>query len=376
MNILLIFLYKIVIGNKYKKETQMKKLNLFFTSIMFVSVFLFSCSSDDDSPAVDDGANAEEREIPVAELTSGITIPGAKMETGTPPSPSGALNFVTSTAQKEAFLNNGFNISFTSTGAVAGAYIQFQDVNGNAVPGYFDIPSTAFNNGDGNKTSGIKGKKKTLFTSKMNEEGELEINVDFEETVSPGKFCYAICIYDAEGNISQIEEVCVEVESWGGNTTIVGEWIFDREEPTDPENNDTTTIQCENGSTLTDIPYNMEEKDEWIFVLNEDGSYYETYDEKGKNLDIQQSQTSCTAVYTNEYMYNDKYSGNWAFNEEAGTLTVVDFKYENLLNTEQNEEYTDGSLYFEGAKVEVIDGELVITGLDGDPNEKVIFKRK
>ncbi|WP_103864384.1 hypothetical protein [Aquimarina sp. I32.4] len=357
----------------------MKKLNLFFAGVLLASVCLFSCSSDDDNK--DNGAPAgdnvaEEREIPVSELKSGVTIPVGKLESGTPPTPTGTMNFSINTTQQEAYLTKGFNISFSSTDQVAGAYIQFKDVNGTPIEGYYDVQE--FITSGGGKSAAIKGRKNAVITSKMNE-GNLEIDVDFAATVAPGRFCYDICIYDEQGNISQIEEVCVEVEAWGGNDAIAGEWIFDREEPNDIENEIGATIECENGETLTDVPYNQEEKDVWIFVLNADGTYYESYDEKGKSLDNTASATNCSAVYTNEYEYKEKYSGNWAYNEENETISIVDFKHENLTtNTVDN--YEEGEVYFEGDKVEVINGELVITTIynEGgvDVTEKIIFKRK
>ena len=356
----------------------MKKLNSLFALIFVTSLFLFSCSDDDNNNT--DTSSSEDREIPVTELTNGITISGAKLKTGTPPSPTGNLDFQISTVEQQAFLNNGFNISFTSTGNITGAYIQFKDVNGNNADGYFDIPSTAFGTDNGGKISGIRGKKSTFSKTKINEE-DLQINVDFEESIAPGKFCYAICIYDADGNISQIQEICVEVDAWGGNASIADEWIFDREEPEDIENGDTATINCQNGSTLTDIPYNKVEKDDWILVLNENGTYYEIYEEKGARLDIQESEVTCSPTYNDIYEYHEKYSGNWAYNEEAKTITVIDFKYEDLLDSNNNEEYPEGYVYFENTKIEVISGELVITDTYNDGNgdiviEKIIFKRK
>ncbi|GGX07286.1 hypothetical protein [Aquimarina muelleri] len=354
----------------------MKKLNLLFTTVFLVSTFLLSCSSDDNG----NSGESENNQISIEQITNGVTIAGAKLETGTPPSPTGLLNFEISKTEQDGFLNNGFNISFASTGQIKGAYIQFKDVNGNNSNGYYDVPKEAFGNSDGVKISSINGKKKVSLRTKINGEGDLQINVDFKESVPVGKFCYAICIYDANGNISQVEEVCVQVNSWGGNSAIVGEWIFDREEPADIENGATTTIECENGNTLTDVAYNMEEKDEWVFVLNEDGTYYETYDEKGKRLDAQASSLNCTAVYTETYEYKDKYSGNWSYDNEKKTITVVDFKYEDLINAAESEEYPDGSVYFEAAKIEIIAGELVITDSYNDGNitvtEKIIFKRK
>ncbi len=372
----------------------MKKVSLLFASIFLASTFLISCSSD-DSPADQGGGdgdptgggdptteeNIEDREIPISELQSKITIENGTFIAGKEaPAPNGTLDFQLGITEQEGLLNSGFDIVFSSTSAtVKGAYVVLKDVNGNNVDGYFDA---GFSNNSGGKTATIKKGRKATVNGKMAEENELTVNVNFDASLQPGKFCYAICIYDEAGNISQIQEVCVNIEAWGGNTDIVGEWIYNRSEGTvivTPDN--TTDISCENGQSITNVSTYIEERDTWTLTLSEDGIYVEVYDELGQRLDYLQSEKDCEAVYF-EDVDLDKYSGNWAYNEQAKTLTTIDFMYEDLLDATNNETYPDGSVYFEGAKVEIVNAELRITETfddNGDgitETETYIFKRK
>ncbi|MEM1136683.1 MAG: hypothetical protein AAGI07_12675 [Bacteroidota bacterium] len=363
----------------------MKKFYLSIIALLTIGLYLSSCSDEDNDEVnpLSEGevlANTqnqtEERAIPVAQLASGIAIENGTKKNGTAPVPTGSLDFQINTENQEAFLNSGFTINFSSTDNVAGAYIQFKDAEGNNIDGYFDVPLTSiFAN-----ARITKNKKSKIQRKRTTEDEGIEIDVDFSTAIEAGTFCYDICVYDDNGNISQIEEVCVEVEAWGGNATIVGEWIFDRYDPIDEdEETFTQTIYCENGDSIENVAYYIQEESEWTFVLNADGSYYERYDEVEKSIDFDESVENCTAIYET-IEEDEKYSGYWAFNEAAGTLTVIDFKYENLSFPEENEEYDEGDLYFEGVKAEVIAGELVLTETfteDGETiTEKVIFKKK
>lgn len=359
----------------------MKKLN-FLLALMVAFGFVFSsCSDDENGPALTEEeqlANeqnaAEEDKIPVSTLSEGIIIEGATINDGTPPTPNSDLNFNLSTDKQEAFQGSGFTILFTSTDAIEGAYIVFKDVDGTASDSYFDVPYTSFNGGRISKKT-KKSNVLSLSNSRVTEDG-IEIDIDFGAEIPAGQFCYDICLYDAANNVSQAQTVCVTVEAWGGNASIVGEWIFDRYEPADIEENNIDTLYCTNDNTLVYDYSTSEIRSEWTFALNQDGSYFELYDDVYKELDYQKSITDCELIYSEEQSEQDKYSGFWAFNEEDQSLTVVDFKYEDLLDPLQNEEYEDGSVYLEGVKAEVINDQLVLTDSDDGELYKLYFNRK
>ncbi|GAA4276020.1 hypothetical protein [Aquimarina mytili] len=361
----------------------MKKVNLLFASLFLATLFFTSCSSDDDAPTPNLGGETD-NEITVADLDTGILIDGKGTEVnpiqGTPPSPTGTLNFGVGENNRIGILNDGFNIKFSSTDAIEGAYVQFRDANGNASENYYNIPKAAFDTDGGNRSANVNSSnKKARISAKMVEENTFEIDVDFSESLEPGEFCYAICVYDAQGNISVIEEVCVEINAWGGNDALVGEWIFDRYEPS--EDNESTTIICDNQQELPNVLYRLLIKDNWTFMLNQDGTYVETFDREQRDLDFQTTRLNCEATYYSEATTtNDKYYGNWAFNSEKKTFTAVDYKYENLINSTV-ENFEEGDIYYEGVQIEVTSNELKITETYEDASgatqlETAIFKRK
>lgn len=333
--------------------------HLFLMTLL--SFLTFSCGKNDDNSSTTNEDLAqkqnetENRIIPVSELNSGIRIDGALSKTGTPPSPNGNLNFQINTEKQEAFQEYGFNIKFSTTDEIAGAYILFQDTDGNLLDNYLDVPLSALESG---KTSNTKtpivskksSKKQNLLTG-----DDYIVDVDFDN-ILPGNFCYDICLYDVNGNISVIQNVCVEVEAWGGNFEIIGEWIYDS---SNDDNTYTQEIPCANGDTVI---ANFNDEETWTLVLNADGSYYETYKGIENVIDYEATLNSCTLISSKEN-YEDKYLGNWAYNEDKETFTIIDFRYENVLNASENNDYLDGSVYFNGdnTTAKIVSGNLVIT---------------
>lgn len=355
------------------------KFTLLLTSFICLT---FSCSKDDNnsSGSSEDIAKAqnetENRTIPTSEIESGVRIEGATSKPGLPPSPNGSLDFQISTDKQEAFQEAGFDIQFSTTSNIEGAYILFQDSEGNKLNNYLDVPlSSLQGKKSANKRTKVSKKHNKLSTSnKVSTENDYILDVDFDN-ISPGTFCYEICLYDDNGNISAIQNICIEVEAWGGNSSIVGKWIFDRTAD-ETEENGSTSIDCESGETITVNYRSNNDKETWILVLNADGTYYETYEGSEEYIDYDASRSSCSAVYETS-IYEDKYSGNWAYNEDKETLTIIDFKYEDLLDASENETYPDGSVYFDGINTtaNVVAGELVIVDYFDNDTETLIFKK-
>ncbi len=367
----------------------MKKLKIISASIIGLTLLFSSCSDSDSdennatntgNPAVASEQNLQEEEpITITELKEGIKIDGALVETGTPPSPNSDIDFSLTESSSEAFQESGLNIGFNSTTNVAGAYIQFKDVNGNATGEYFDVPSNQFDFENSSRKV-LKRSKRRSSKKEINVSTENNIIVDFENSIPAGEFCFDICIYDAENNISQIIERCITVEAWGGNSSIVGEWVLDFEgnldnivDGLDDLNIDfdeiTFPFNCNNGNEI-DIDY-PDTSSIHTLVFNQDGSYYETYIGNESIFDDNTTAETCSPTFfTNDF--NDRYFGNWAYNEEAEELTVIDFGYENLINPNGNISWPDGAIYFEAVQVVVENNKLVIT----EDNYTLIFRRK
>lgn len=335
-------------------------------AIVAVMGFVTSCSDDADSvdpqaQLADEQNAAEEQAIPLTVIESGIEIEGATKNTGAPPQPTGSVDFQIDTKQQEGFQGSGFQIDFSSSSNIAGAYIQFKDVDGNAADSYFDVPATSIS--DNGRTEGASNGR-FGESARTEEEGDKVIEVNFGDAVPAGEFCYDICLYDAANNVSQIQTICVTVESWGGNAEMVGTWVLERDEVTstvpDTSEVEQREIICGNGQTLT-ADNITNEVFELTLILGENGSYEDEVKEEYQFLNFIESAEICSAVYFDLSQYQAKTTGNWAYNEEEGTMTAVAFKIEDLLEPGESVEFEDGNLYFEGLEVELVGGQLILT---------------
>lgn len=361
----------------------MKKLNIFLIAITLLTActWLSSCTKDIDplsgDTALANEQNAtEEYKISVSELENNVSIEGATKLTGTAPVPTGTLDFQIASTEQAAFQNNGFTIQFESTGDVAGAYIQLLDVDGNKIDGYFDVPVDAFSSG----RLGNINKGNNILNGKTTSEDEFEIDVNFTSSIPAGQFCYEICIYDEQNNIAQIVEVCVEVEAWGGNASLIGKWAIDRYEPVYLDEYK-VTLNCTNGQSL--------EVDEYLYIkdpifnleFKSNGDYINDQEESYRNLNYTASTNQCAAVYYDDVdQYKVRHEGKWAFNEDTEALTAIAFSFQDFISPNYSEVYPDGEVDIFELKAEVINGELVISfeAEDNDGNlidAKAIFKR-
>ncbi|AUP81021.1 hypothetical protein [Flavivirga eckloniae] len=342
----------------------MKIFKTLFVLTVF-SILAYSCSSDDDNNGgseqlANEQNQLEEIPVPLDNLNSDISIEGAAKKSGTPGQPNSTMNLEIDSNKAEAFQSTGFNLKFSSTETnIAGAYLVFKDTDNNNASGYFDIPVSSFNTGKSDDTKTEKSLKKNLFSKNSTAlvDGEYEIDVDFGSAFPPGKFCADLCIYDAQENISQIVTVCIEVEAWGGNASIVGEWM---EEVIIEKR----TISCDNNESIQ-VNYDKQIIDEeTIIVFESNGDFYATYKDEYQSLDYLKSKESCAAVYEDEIEKADeKATGKWAYNETNKTLTIVQFKFEDFITPEESENFPNGDLAFDSdnVKVEITNGKLVLT---------------
>ncbi len=330
----------------------MKKIILFFAAAMLLTAI--GCSSDDgetgDLTSV--GSNpVEDTVLDAATVSEGVSILGGqKIATGAP-TPNGEIAAPTlATTEQSAFLASGFEIEFDAPANYAGSYIQFKSTDGTIAPGYFDIPAIGSNFPSKNNFLG-----KAI---KMNE-NYVDIDVNFNEKVTPGTFCYLICIYDEAGNISLPVEVCVEVEAWGGNANLTGVWSYIKQ----IENGETTilageeecdeyerTITCTNEETIVINKDYCDIIDSLVITFNEDGTYEYTSIGSYTSLDYTATQEACAPVFGAERKETDISKGNWAYDEEEKRLTLVEFSYKDDNGGEISEGTNeDGDLVFEGA---------------------------
>ncbi len=350
-----------------------------------------SCSKDEKDNSGEEiakEAEAKEKEpLAVDLVANNVIIAGATKEEGVPPAPNGPISLDVSNTSKTALLNEGFEISLGSDANVVGAYVQFKSNDGTVADAYYDI------NINDNASSANKAAKKSLtkkvkkvgLTSKVDD--NITIDVDFGDVIEPGTFCYTICVYDGQGYVSAPSDVCVTVESWGGNSDIVGTWNVVKLTDT---YNGMTEIEiigednCYENSRYCEFSQDYVDYDECEIlefsklILNADGTY--TVDTKGidKTLDDDSfGITSCDITYK-EYDYSYKADGNWAYVAETGVLTVVEYSYTDVYKGE-TDTYTnepgEGELVFDGV-IELNDNKMVITEDYGDGETYIIHLEK
>lgn len=342
----------------------MKKVTLCLIVSIFLSVL--SCSDDDSSPAstnIEPDAS-EEVSLDPTEISENISIVNGEKKAGNPPTPNGAIAFSMPTNNQSGFQNNGFDISFNAPASYAGAYIQIKGENGDIAPEYFDVKP--------GKSSYDNKKRKFFKTSEKLNDNDITIDVDFNENVTAGTFCYIICIYDNQGNISDPVEVCVEVEAWAGNPNLVGTWELYKSEYTYGDETQTEEINvefCESYSLYCSSTQQQIDVEDGIcetlisadLILNADGTYTYNETQTGHIVDYEASNdNNCSPVLVDD---NDSYysKGNWAYDEEEQRFTLVEFEWQEdnwPLEIEEN-----GYLLFDGA-LELDNSNFVISGED------------
>ena len=301
----------------------MKKINIML--VCFLALNFFSCSSDDDSSAKNNDAeiNAKEDEpLEINKVSSALVIEGATKKTGSL-TPTGGLEFTMDYSKQSAFQQNGFEIEFNSDSNYTGAYIQLKDENGMA-DSYFDVPrSEIYVSGKGEQ---IKKSRGFLKGKSAGKENDAVIEVNLDESVTAGTFCYVICLYDSEGNISEPTEVCVTVEAWGGKSELIGSWNFTKE----IEDGEELKVNEEFCNTYDDNICGVETSVNYCSTINlfkmeikGDGTYELNRSISEKEIDEILSKENCKATY-NENTRTYKATGKWAYSKK-GNLILVSF---------------------------------------------------
>ncbi len=320
--------------------------------------------TDEIVPDPVDSNTIEETILNPDTVSTNLLIEGATKKEGDAPEPKGELSFLLSDENSNsAFLKNGFEIIFTKPDNYAGAYLQISNSNDTFADEYWDIPLNA-----GKKSSVSSINKKNSFISKQvsNKSNSYDdaITINFEDTIPPGTFCYNLCIYDTNGNISAPIEVCVEIEAWGGNPNLVGNWEFTKVialgetyELGDPYDCSESNITCKDGSKITIKEAYCYTHNSYVINLNSDNTFSLVLDGTLTSLDYPNSLEACSPIFDNRNeIYQSK--GNWAYDEEEKKLTLIEFEYES--NTEGAGIEENGEVFFNGA-ISLTTSELTLT---------------
>lgn len=354
-------------------------------AIMITLLIFASCGKDDGPDIIMDEVAekpmedakeeaqdpAEEEEQPTEAsnmIADNVVIKGGTKIDGAPPASNGAITMNLSNAGTSAVVDEGFNIPVISEADVIGAYIQFKAIDGGLSDSYYDVDILA-----NQEESDINGKTPKFKTSKRKKAGGLtykttdgELDIDFGADIGPGEFCYVICVYDAAGNISEPQEVCVTVNAFGGNETLVGTWNLVRYEDTVDGITETELIGEE---YCDDFGCETQEYDNITF--NADGTW---------QSEARYNQRDLNGEYGSEY---DEYllRGKWSFPDTTDSdLVLVEYFYsETDQDGTEEETYAVGEAYVEvitAEEIEVTATELLITDRyddDGDGNFEEVY---
>lgn len=181
--------------------------------LFFFGLCLFSCKKE-DMPKTDVLINPSDANA----LSEVLIMPnGAQSNTGTPPSPSNtptapeastSISNTTSSNGSTAPLSFNYN---NVSGNLAGCYVQVDGANS-----YYTIP---YNGNSGNS-------------------GALQVPLGIPTNVDQGEFCVNYCVYDNNGQISNIVSSCVSVLRLGtGALQVSLSWNNDTDQDlyvTDP----------------------------------------------------------------------------------------------------------------------------------------------
>jgi len=340
----------------------MKKAYLCAAASLFLVAV--SCSNDDtDTAFVSVNPDpSEEVALNPDDVSGNIIINNGTLVSGNAPTPTGSLAFSLDETTQSGFQKNGFNIIFDGPTNYGGAYIQVQSADGTMAGNYWNVASP-------NRSNEITNRKRKSILGQLankSNDQEIEIDVDFEDTVTAGTFCYVICIYDTDGNISQPIEVCVEVEAWGGNPNLVGTWNYTKQ----IENGETfsvgeqrcddATVFCNNQEELVVPNAYCDTTVSLPITFNADGTYEYLATGTFTDFDYNASAEACQAVFNDPK--NDSYRsrGNWAYDEEEQKLTLVEFEYAEISGDETYEGTVENGDLLIDADSEITSNSLIL----------------
>ncbi len=370
-------------------------MKIIFRSAAIVALFIAtSCGKDaPENVAEEFEKEAEQQEQTPLEANSvsdNVIIEGGTKKDGVPPTPNEGITLDVSSTSKTAFLGEGFDVSVSSNVELAGAYIQFKSEDGTVSDSYYDIDISA-----NSKSSKITASKKGFNFDKKNKgalvaknDEATVIDVDFNVNIEPGTFCYVVCVYDAEGNISGPSEVCATVESWGGYAELVAEWNNVKSEETYDGQTSVTVLgeeDCmsfESGFLSTTCNqeftsfFECETTEIAKLTLKADGTYSYNDQSKRQVLDTAATEEACEAVYKDALRtYGYESLGNWAYVKGESRLTLVEYSWsdteDGVLSESETYDPGEGELIFDG-KITVDGNAFIVMEEYDDDNDGII----
>ena len=300
-------------------------------------------------------------------FTDNVEIDGAQEYQGSP-SPNSNIAFTMENDDNIlAVIENGFSIDLNVPNSVEGAYLQFENEEGESADSFFSI-----NREDSGKSL-VKDKKRFFKRISANNENlknisNFNIEVDFNQNITAGRICLNIYVYEAN-NVSYPIELCITINNFGGGPDdIHGSWEYyqsgtegeelynwyeeDDEEPEGyydgndwVEVNDCvypscTLIACYNddGDFQGYTRFSNLVRRDYI-VLNSDGTYEDRYEtiigespEIVGNIDLclEDEYDGNMFSYSKDFYQTtvaEVYYGKWSYDETTNTIGIFDYSY-------------------------------------------------
>lgn len=354
------------------------------TALLCVTSMLtvYSCKTDDDGDMQEEeqmeqeAQQQEQTELDANEVLDGLVIQNSTQVNGNAPQPNGAVTLNTITSSSALQLE-GFSIELDSPDDIAGVYLIIEDTDGQAANSYFDIPVSA-------PLTTTTDTRKVFFGSGHENQRPLStiLDVGFDSSIPVGIFCYSICVYDASGNISLPQQVCVTVQSWGGNASASGDWRLTRyQESYDGMSSDVGlnedfcyqfTVDCDFSGQVS-----VEECSNWEyfnFNIASNGDYTLNYRIINKDIDYTLTASTCEEVLAPQRFYEYTSEGRWAYNDNDAKLVLVEYSYQ---ESDNGEIFTgtfnpgQGDLIFDAPVT--INGNTLILSFEDGPDDTVSY---
>lgn len=310
------------------------------TAAFAALILAVSCGKDTANAIADifdeETEDLESTILDIEEVSDNVLINGGTKMEGAPPTPNGAISLDLSNTGKAAYLGEGFDVSLKSDANITGAYLQFKSKDGNVSDAYYDVNLEINDTSEDDKSSKrrrVRREGKESLTLKNN---DASLDVDFNSNIEPGEFCYVLCVYDGAGNISEPQEVCLTVKSWGGSSTLVGFWKLTKDDYTQDGETVTTDLgeencnyyndwDCEGGGTFQ--LGQCDTRDVHEIKINSDGTYDFELRISGRYVDPTLSEVNCEAEYKETDFYYIS-SGKWAYIADEDKLALLEYTYD------------------------------------------------
>ena len=357
--------------------------------VAFIALFT-ACSSDDEPKPTQ--VLVEETPIAKDLVFDNIIVEGATKRTGEPNISNGEISFTLNKENTSAVMIDGFDVEFSSNDNIVGAYLQIKDTEGNLADGYYDIDLSKVSD----KKKAVIRKNRTHSINQLLKHTEQKnvrasvtkvVDINFKAAIKPGIFCYLIRVYDAAGNLSPFQEVCITVQSWGGNDDLAAKWNLTKTEGS----KDTINVGIENCHIIAshlDTLRNCNPKvsanynkcftvDSTKYTISSDGTYKHEIYNTDKSLDDFASMSACELI-DKEEKEHFLYKGSWAYDQQKNELIIVELEATTIdeSGVETTEIYTIGEAKIAVFKSNVSGSNLTLTNNADASNKYTHFLDK